>query len=213
MAVGNEGQAGILNRLGSAAGGGSSAGAANFSELMTSSDGGKVSPVLTDSYDLLYGSWPEEYNEVILVLNEDNSIPAETLYQLGFITKEQYEEAVEKIENGEEADVICFDYEDICEHKFYLVPACAHYIENENRTFTYIEDAALNIEELLENAVELKITGIIRPKEDAQNASISTALGYTAKLTDYIISYTDESAVIKAQEADSRDKCAYRHGV
>lgn len=65
-----------------------------------------------------------------------------------------------------------------------------------------IEDAALNIEELLENAVELKITGIIRPKEDAQNASISTALGYTAKLTDYIISYTDESAVIKAQEAD-----------
>ena len=71
-----------------------------------------------------------------------------------------------------------------------------------NGTFTYIEDAALNIEELLENAVELKITGIIRPKEDAQNASISTALGYTAKLTDYIISYTDESAVIKAQEAD-----------
>ena len=65
-----------------------------------------------------------------------------------------------------------------------------------------IEDAALNKEELLENAVELKITGIIRPKEDAQNASISTALGYTAKLTDYIISYTDESAVIKAQEAD-----------
>ena len=123
MSVGNEGQAGILNRLGSAAGGGSSAGAANFSELMTSSDGGKVSPVLTDSYDLLYGSWPEEYNEVILVLNEDNGIPAETLYQLGFITKEQYEEAVEKIENGEEADVICFDYEDICEHKFYLVPA------------------------------------------------------------------------------------------
>lgn len=202
MAVGNEGQAGILNRLGSAAGGGSSAGAANFSELMTSSDGGKVSPVLTDSYDLLYGSWPEEYNEVILVLNEDNGIPAETLYQLGFITKEQYEEAVEKIENGEEADVICFDYEDICEHKFYLVPACDHYIENENGTFTYIEDAALNIEELLENAVELKIIGIIRPKEDAQNASISTALGYTAKLTDYIISHTNESAVIKAQEAD-----------
>lgn len=50
--------------------------------------------------------------------------------------------------------------------------------------------------------MELKITGIIRPKEDAQNASISTALGYTAKLTDYIISHTNESAVIKAQEAD-----------
>ena len=51
--------------------------------------------------------------------------------------------------------------------------------------------------------MELKITGVIRPKEDAQNASISTAVAYTSKLTDYVITHTDESAVMKAQEADS----------
>ena len=56
---------------------------------------------------------------------------------------------------------------------------------------------------MLANAVELKITGVIRPKEDAQNASISTAVAYTSKLTDYVITHTDESAVMKAQEADS----------
>lgn len=61
----------------------------------------------------------------------------------------------------------------------------------------------LNEEELLKNAVELKITGVVRPKEDAANASITTAVAYTSKLTDYIIAHTDESAVIKAQEADS----------
>lgn len=86
---------------------------------------------------------------------------------------------------------------------FYLVPACNHYIENENGTFTYIEDITLNEEYLLENAVELKITGVIRPKEDAANASISTAAAYTSKLTDYVITYTDKSAVIKAQETDN----------
>lgn len=202
-AAGNSGQVGILNRLQSSAyGGTSSSGAANFSELMTGSDGTSISQVVTDSYDVLYGAWPAEYNEVVLVLNEDNGISADALYQLGFITEEQYETAVEKIEGGGEADQISFDYEDICGHTFYLVPACDHYIENEYGTFTYMEDAMLYEEDLLKNAVELKITGIIRPKEDAQNASISTAVGYTSQLTDYIITHTDESAVIQAQEAD-----------
>lgn len=202
---GNNGQSGILNRMrGSAVlGGGSSSGAANFSELMVGSDGKTVSQVITDSYDVLYGAWPEEYNEIILVLNENNGISAGTLYQLGLITEEQYEAAVKKIENGENADEISFVYEDICGHTFYLVPACDRYIENENSTFTYIEDITLHEEELLTNAVELKITGVIRLKEDAQNASISTAVAYTSKLTDYVITHTDASTVIKAQEADS----------
>ena len=203
--VGNNGQIGILNKLKGAAvlGGGSSSGAANFSELMTGADGETVSQVITDSYEVLYGTWPEEYDEIILVLNENNGISAGTLYQLGLITEDRYQAAVKKIEDGEDADEISFAYEDICAHTFYLVPACDHYIQNENGTFTYIDDITLNEEDLLTNAVELKITGVIRPKEDAQNASISTAAAYTSKLTDYVIAHTDESAVIQAQEADS----------
>lgn len=202
--AGNNGQAVILDKLKSSAVlGGSSSGAANFSELIAGADGKIISQVITDSYDVLYGAWPEEYNEIILVLNENNGISAGTLYQLGLITEKQYEAAVEKIENGEDADEISFSYEDICGHTFYLVPACDRYIQNENGTFTYIDDITLNEEDLLANAVELKITGVIRPKEDAQNASISTAVAYTSKLTDYVITHTDESAVMKAQEADS----------
>lgn len=184
-----------------ALGGTSAAGAENFSELMTGGESGAVSNVVTDSYEVLYGSWPENYDEVILVLDKNNSISAGTLYQLGFITADQYEAAVEKIENGEEADNINLDYAQVCDHTFYLVPACDYYVENEDGTFTRIEDDTLNEEQLLENAVELKVTGVVRPNEDAENASISTAVGYTSKLTDYIIAHTDESAVITAQEA------------
>lgn len=180
-------------------GGNSSSGAENFSELMAGADGSSVSQVVTDSYDLLYGSWPENYDEVILVLNEQNGISAGTLYQLGLITEEQYKAAAEQIENGGEANEISFGYEDVCGHTFYLVPACDHYIENDG-VFEYIGDGALNEEQLLENAVKLKITGVVRPIKDADNADISTAVAYTSKLTDYIITHTDESAVIKAQE-------------
>lgn len=125
-------QAGMM----SAVLGNTSSGAENFSELMAGTDNKTVSPVVTDNYDVLYGSWPENYDEVVLVLNENNGISAGTLYQLGLITAEEYESAAEKIE----------------------------------------------------------------AEEEAENASISTAVVYTSKLTEYIIDHTDESAVVTAQE-------------
>lgn len=182
-------------------GGNSDSSAENFSELMVGANGSVVSQVITDSYDVLYGSWPKKYDEVILVLDENNGISAETLYQLGLITSEQYESAAEKIADGEEADEISFDYTEICDHTFYLVPACDQYMENEDGTFITLEDSVFNEEQLLKNAVELKITGIIRPVEGAENADISTAVAYTSMLTDYLIQYTDESAIITAQES------------
>ena len=124
-------QSEMMEQWGVSAMTGSSAGAANFSELMPGKDGKTVSQVTTDSYDVLYGSWPQAYDEVVLVLNRNSGISAGTLYQLGLITEEQYDAAVEKIEAEEEAEEICLDYEEVCGHTFYLVAACDHYSENE----------------------------------------------------------------------------------
>lgn len=197
------GQIGIMSKL-SAVGNtsGSSEGAANFSELMADADGNTVSTVTKDSYEMLYGVWPEEYNEVVLVLNSKNGLSASTMYQLGLMTKVQYQDAVDKIESGEKAEELRIEYADIIDHTFYLVPACDHYIANENGTYSYMENAALNEETLLQNAVELKISGIIRARDGASNADITTAIAYTSKLTDYIIAYSNENAMIQAQEAN-----------
>lgn len=180
----------------------SSTGAKNFSELMVGTNGDTVSRVLTDSYDVLYGNWPEEYNEVVLVLDENNSIAAGTLYQLGMITADEYIEITDQIANGEDAEERSWEYEEICSHVFYLVPASNRYVENEDGTFSYVGDDSLNSEQLLEDSVELKITGVIRPIEDAANASVSTSVAYTSKLTDYVIEHTNESAIVMAQEGN-----------
>lgn len=189
-----------MERMNQVMSGSSDAGAENFSELMPGTDGKAVSTILFDSYDLLYGSWPENYNEVVLVLNENNSIPAGTLYQLGLITGEEYKEITEQIKNGEDAEEHIWDYEEICGHTFYMVLPCDQYKENKDGTFTYIGDDVMQIESLLENSVNLKITGIIRPAADAESASIPTSVAYTVALTDYVIEHTDESAVVLAQE-------------
>lgn len=182
-------------------GSGSSSSAENFTELMAGTNGETVSRVTTDSYEVLYGAWPENYDEVVLVLDENNAIPAGTLYQLGLITADEYKEITEQIKDGKEVSSHTWDYEEITGHTFYLVPASDHYIQNEDGTFSYIEDESLETEQLLESAVELKITGVIRPNDDAANANISTAVAYTSKLTDYIIEHTNESAIVLAQEA------------
>lgn len=182
---------------------GATSGSENFSELMAGKNGEAVSSILTDSYDLLYGGWPEEYDEVVLVLGQDNTLPAGTLYQLGFLSEEEYEDAVSAIENGETVQPRSWDYEELCgETRFYLVPTSEQYLKEENGVFVKMEDAQRYETELLDAALPLKVTGVVRAKEDAANASISAPFGYTSKLTDYVIERTDQSELIQAQEAD-----------
>lgn len=170
--------------------------AENFSELTAGASGEAVSQVVTDSYEVLYGSWPENYDEVVLVLDENNEISTEVLYQLGIITASEYMEIYDTVADGEEVSELSWDYDHICGQSFYLIAASDCYEQNEDGTFSVIGDQ----ERLMENAVELKITGIIRPVEDAANAVISTALAYTSMLTDYVIERCNSSEIVKAQE-------------
>ena len=174
--------------------------ATNFSQMLKGAGDEAISSIVTDNYDVIYGTWPEKYNEIVLVLNRENSISAKKLYQLGFISEEQYNTAAENIKNGKEAKDIILKYNEICEHEYFLVPTCDMYLKNENGTFTKMENYSDYEKELTENKVKLKIVGIIRPKKEAENTTISSTLAYTSLLTDYIIKYTNNSEVVTAQK-------------
>ncbi len=170
----------------------------NFSQMIPGQNGNLVSAVTTDSYEILDGNFPTKYNEVMLVLGSDYSIDTSVMYQLGLISAAQYNEIVDAINNNREAPTISLSYETVLNHRFYLVPFCDYYKADGDGTFSYVGDAA----KAAQNGIELKISGIIKPKDGANNASITTAVAYTGALTDYIIDRTDESAVVKAQMAD-----------
>lgn len=180
---------------------GGSSGADNFSELTPGADGEAVSRVVTDHYALLYGKWAENYDETVLVLNRDNSISAEALYQLGILNEDEFRNLQDTVADGKEPDAMDWDYEDICDRTFLLLPACDRYEKNDDGTFTELTGSALT-EKVESDGLKLKITGIVRLDDDPQNAVITTPVAYTAKLTDYIIRHTNESAIVKAQEAD-----------
>lgn len=175
----------------------------NFDELIPGKDN-TISSSLIDNYDVVYGSWPDSYDEVVLVLNKDNEISTTVLYQLGVLPSKEYKELTEKISKGEEVELPThsFSYEELCSKEFYLIPACDTYVENSNGTFDSIADDTSRIEELTPEALQLKVTGIIRANEDTDTSLITSSIGYTRALTDYIIDYTNNSAIVKAQQAD-----------
>ena len=175
-------------------------GAENFSELLPGGNGETISDVVKDSYDVLYGRWPENYDEVILVLDYFNAIDISALYQLGIITSDQYWEISEQIHNGENVEPLNWDYKTLCDNTFYLIPASSRYLPNGDGTYSYVNDAESTVN-LIDSAIKLKICGVIKPDPDSTNASILTPVAYTSNLTEFLMSYADNSEVVKAQQA------------
>ena len=113
----------------------------NFSEIPFSTSTTPINSIIKDNYNLIYGEWPTSYDELLLVLNDDNSINIEVMYELGFISRFRYNTIVNTIKNGNEyegsnGDIIPeLDYTQICNHEFYLVTPSDHYIKSSNNTY------------------------------------------------------------------------------
>lgn len=175
----------------------------NVSELIPGVEGNLISPVVTDNYEVLHGEWPENYDEVVLAVNQRNQLDTTVLYELGILPAEEYEEILADIDSGEEVEVDSreISYEELANTVFYLIPASDYYAEDENGLFQDMSDDELTVENLMEErAIEIKISAIVRPVEDATTASISTPVAYTSALTEYLIDYANESEVVQAQE-------------
>lgn len=173
-----------------------------FSELMPGKGDNLVSGAVKENYDLLYGHYPEKYNEVVLVLDTNNEIRSTDLYKLGLLPAKEYEKYMDEINKGKKVnpDTSKWSYEDACKHSFYLIPACDYYEKTSNGTYKNISDDDQKMNKILKNnAIKLKISGVIRLK-DSDNRIISQPVGYTQALTKYIIDYTNKSDVVKAQK-------------
>ncbi|MBQ9673618.1 MAG: ABC transporter ATP-binding protein/permease [Ruminococcus sp.] len=173
----------------------------NFEEILPKSDGKGISDAIKKTYDLVYGSYPEKYDEVVLVLDNNNELASTKLYQLGILPSEEYKDYMKKIDKGEEVNPKSqsWDYKEICGKEFYMIPACDLYEKNSKGNFDLIEKDNARFDAILKNSVKLKITGVIRPNKDNDNPLLNKTVGYTSALTDYIIDHTNKSEVVKAQ--------------
>ena len=166
---------------------------------------------LKDSYDVLAGRWPEKYDEMIIVLSEPNTISDYLIYSLGLRDYKELEDIVKKVMNGEKANVnnepLTLTYEDLMKTELKLILGTEIYKYNEN--YDIYEDMTENeeyMQNLYNNAMNLKIVGVVSSKEGVSSMALSPGVAYTSKLIDYIIDKTKETELVKKQlETDEID--------
>lgn len=179
-----------------------------WQEMLSGKDGALVSDVLQKQYDVVYGSWPNDYNEIVLVLDENNELDDLTLYALGLLSQEDIDKIMDAAINGGtlDTDEKKWSYEDVCKMEYrVIINSDCYELDKATGLYRDLRETEAGIRYLYESdrTVTLKVTGIIRPNENATASMISGSIGYTKALTEYFITHSQNSDAIKAQLANT----------
>lgn len=145
---------------------------------------------IMSQYDLVAGTFPQNKNQVILVVDSYNQANVSVLLGLGFRSSQKE---------------VSFD--DIVGTKLRVVANDDLYVEGENGLFAEKTDSAVLKELYLapesETNLEIEVVGVLRPKEGTQIALLSTGINYTSELTQYLLDVNSKSRIVEAQSANT----------
>ncbi len=155
-------------------------------------------------YDLKVGSWPQRYNECVLVLGSDGSVSDFLLYTMGLRDSAELDEMVREFAAGNEVDVPdnigAYDYEDFVGISFKLVDAADRYTyDSAYGIWTDRSSDETYMRELVENGEDITIVGVVQPSEDASAAMLSPGIVYPASLTEHVMEQAADSDIVRQQ--------------
>ena len=172
-----------------------------WSQMLSNKD------LVKSQYDLLIGSWPKEYNEILLVVDKNNEIPDYALFALGLKPQEELDEILKAVKEGRKPNIkeSSYMFSDLLNLTFKLVLKADLYEQNKSGSgYELMENDQEYMKKLLSQCVDLKVTGIIRPNEDAVAQSIRGVVCYDSSLIEYIINETNSREIVKKQLANPK---------
>lgn len=173
---------------------------------MLPGDNDLVSDLVQQQYDVLYGTWPQNYDETVLIVDENNEVSDMVLYALGLKSSSEMLSAMTNYMKGEQVDTTkmeSWSYADVCQKTFSLIlPADCWQKDPTTGEYKDISTDALGLKTLYGNGIQLKIVGVVRQNEDAVSGMMTGAIGYTNALTKYVVEQTAEKELVKQQLAD-----------
>ena len=176
-----------------------------WQEMLPGENGEVISPLLKAQYDVLYGRWPEKYDEVVLVVDKNNEVSDLVLYALGLKSNSTLSEDMEAFMAQENlrTEKESWTYEDICSRTFrYIYPADEYEYDEDEEEYVKVDDEELGLKTLYKNGLEVKIVGIIRQDEDAMSGMMTGAIGYTHALIEHVVEQAAKKELVKAQLDD-----------
>lgn len=139
---------------------------------------------LTTNYDLLYGAYPSRATDVLLVVSSDNEVSEKVLENLGFDINDEK-----------------FSFDDIIGKELVYVINDNLYskIKYGDKTIYMMKN---NYDELydMEDNIKLKISGIVRLKEDVKTGMFSPGIIFKDELGELIYEKNKDSKIVEAQK-------------
>ncbi len=161
--------------------------------------------LLEEQYEVVTGSWPKNYNEVVLIVDKNNEISDIAIQGLGLSSTQEMMESFMAMQSGEEYTPKTYEieYDEIIGRTFRLVLEPDYYSYDEaTGTWTDRHDDEEYKKQLVENGEEIKIVGIVRPADGSLMVVTTGAIGYTVGLTEHVINQTNECEIVKQQKAN-----------
>ena len=160
--------------------------------------------LLNEQYDVLAGSWPNKYNEVLLVLSDEHSMSDVMVYVLGLRDQEEFMDMMEEVMKGNAIEnnntPLEWSYEDLLKIKFKLVYSTDYYkYDSKYDIWTDYRDDEDYMNKLVSNGEDLIISGIVVPKEGSIASSLTPGIAYTDELIDHIIDKSSKTKIVKEQ--------------
>ena len=176
-----------------------------WQEMLPGENGEAINPLLKEQYDVLYGRWPDKYDEVVLVVDNNNEVSDLVLYALGLKSNSTLSEDMEAFMAQESlrTDKESWSYEDVCSRTFrYIFPADEYEYDDDEGEYIKVDNEDLGLKTLYKNGLEVKIVGIIRQNEDAMSGMMTGAIGYTHELVEYVVNEAAKKELVRKQLAD-----------
>ena len=161
--------------------------------------------LLDSQYDIVAGRMPQTYNEVVLLVSEDNLMTDFALYSLGLLDPSELRNAIDAASKGEEfsldTSMHAYSFSELLELEYKLLTNTDIFTKENGVWVDKSEDSAYLLT-TLNNAETVRVVGILRPAEDATTAAVNGVIGYRADLMTHLINKVNTSAIVKEQMAD-----------
>ncbi len=172
-----------------------------WTEILTNADGKGINEITKSQYDCIYGNWPSKYNEVVLIIDKNNEISDLCLYALGLKTSDELTEVLKMVMDKKPVDTTekKWSYSEICDTTFKLVLPSSCYQITEDSGIKDLRDTDAGLKFIYDKGIDLKISGIVRPNDEAIAASMNGSIGYTHELTEFMIGEAEKNEIVKKQ--------------
>jgi len=160
-----------------------------------------------NQYDIKAGRWPENSREAVLVLTQNGAVSDYIIYSFGLRDSGELDKMIRDFSNGLEVvtdqEYYTWHYDDFMGMTFKVVPAYMFYkYDDNNKIYTDMRNDKTYMNALLRDAQDLKIVGIVQPKEGEDIWMLDSGIYYGEDLVEELRDASENAAIVKAQLSD-----------